>query len=127
MTEVQWVGALARVESLPDETVLVATRLAFVEVEGDQCRRKAVRQISGNAADGSGLALHVEQREASLRGRVKARNPRDAESLLKRLPHVGREAVYRKRAEGGARSPSPSLARRASEAVPRLPHIPQLC
>ena len=75
------------------ETVLVAGRLAFVEVEGDQRRREAVRQIRGNVADGSGLALHVEQREASLRGSVKLEDLRDAEALLERLPHAGREAV----------------------------------
>ncbi len=44
-------------------------------------------------ADGSGLALHVEQRDASLRGRVKLEDLRDAEALLERLPHAGREAV----------------------------------
>src|SRR5262249_36610220 len=75
------------------ETGLVAGRLACVEVEGDQRRREAVPQIGGNVADGSGLALHVEQRDASLRGSVKLEDLRDAEALLERLPHVGREAV----------------------------------
>src|SRR5262245_11985543 len=75
------------------ETVLVANRLAFVEVEGDQRRREAVPQIRGDVADGSGLALHVEQRDASLGGSVKLEDLRDAEALLKRLPHAGRQAV----------------------------------
>src|SRR5205814_5802286 len=73
--------------------VLLANGLAFVEVEGDQRRREAVPQIVGNVADGSGLALHVEQREASLRGSVKLEDLWDAEALLELLPHAGREAV----------------------------------
>src|SRR5262245_30925728 len=75
------------------ESILVAGRLAPVEVEGDQGRREAVRQIWGNVADGSRLALHVEQRDTSLRGRIKLEDLRDAEALLERLPHAGREAV----------------------------------
>src|SRR5262249_34182044 len=75
------------------ETVLVPDGLARVEVEGDQRGGEAVRQIGGDVADGSGLALHVEQRDAPLRGRVKLEDLRDAEALLERLPHTGRQAV----------------------------------
>src|ERR1700719_1133309 len=37
--------------------------------------------------------MHVKQRDASLRGSVKLEDLRDAEALLERLPHAGRQAV----------------------------------
>src|SRR5580658_7089098 len=75
------------------ETVLVADRFPSIVVEGDQRGREAVRQIGRDVADGSRLALHVKERETSLRGRVKLENLRDAKTLLELLPHAGREAV----------------------------------
>src|SRR3984957_21163308 len=52
-----------------------------------------MRQVRRNVANGSALALNVEQRDATFGGGIKLKNLRNRKTVFESVPHFGRQPV----------------------------------
>src|ERR1700722_3102335 len=52
-----------------------------------------MRQVRRNVANGSALALNVEQRDATFGGGIKLKNLRNGKTVFEPVPHFGRQSV----------------------------------
>src|SRR5262249_49795699 len=75
------------------EAVLVPHRLLALDVEADDPGRKAGGDPPGQPADGTHLALEIEQRDIAFGRAVELDDPRDVEAVLELQPDIGAQAV----------------------------------
>ncbi len=84
-----------------------------------------MRKIAGNMADGSALALHIEQGDISFGGGIKFEDLRNAEAILECVPNLQRHAI-------AARETNPmrglKFRRRGVKEIPaKLPYVLKQC
>jgi hypothetical protein len=75
------------------EPIFIAGRLAGLRIDGDKRRGEAMREVAGYVADGSALALNVEQRHAAFGGGIKLEDLRNAEAILECVPNLRRQSI----------------------------------
>src|SRR5439155_14311330 len=73
--------------------LFISDRFVFVDIESHQLRRETMREKRWDAADGTGLALDIEERDVTFGRGVELEDLGNAEPALEVAPDVGPKPI----------------------------------